>query len=150
MPEVTASPSTPQRVVLVVGVFDLFHRGHLELLRKARQFGDKLVVGVNSDAFTAEYKRKPVFSEDDRLAIITSLRQVDVVELNHLHDLKPMIERHGVNIIVHGDDWDHEGYLRQNRLTEEYLAANKIEMIYTPYYKGVSTSQIIDQMKAPV
>jgi len=135
------------RVVLVVGVFDLFHRGHLELLRRARAHGDQLVVVVNGDEFTARYKRRPVMNETDRAAIVGALRMVDEVQISNSNDCKPWVEKFGVNVIVHGDDWPHESYLRQIEMDEAYIASRNIEMIYTPYYQGVSTSALIKQLK---
>jgi len=134
--------------VLVVGVFDLFHRGHVELLRRARSFGDRLVVIVNGDALTSEYKRKPMFSEVDRCEIIKSLRFVDDVVISNEFDVKPFIETHAINVIVHGDDWPHEAYLKQIRCTPEYIAERRIEMVYLEYYAGISTSKILRSIEA--
>lgn len=131
------------KVALVIGVFDLFHRGHLELLRRAMSFGDKLIVVVNGDEFTSGYKRRPIFSEEDRLEIVKSIKGVDVAVLSNSPDAKPVIERYGVNVIIHGDDWDHDSYLKQICVEDAYLETNGIEMHYTPYYEGVSTSSII-------
>ena len=135
------------RTVLVIGVFDLFHRGHLELLRSARELGDRLVVVVNGDEFTARYKRRPIFSEDDRLAIVASLKEVDCAVVSNSPDARPVIEEHDVDLIVHGDDWDHQGYLKQICVDEAYLKGRAIEMRYVPYYPHISTSTIIDRIR---
>jgi cytidyltransferase-like protein len=66
-----------QRNIYVIGVFDLFHRGHVELLKKARELGSKLIVAVNGDRLTAKYKRPPMYNERDRLALLLSCRYVD-------------------------------------------------------------------------
>ena len=130
-------------VVLVIGVFDLFHRGHVELLKNASAFGSKLVVVINGDEFTAAYKRRPIFNEDDRLNIVRSLKTVDVAVVSNSPDAKPIIEEHGVTVIVHGDDWDHESYLKQICVDEAYLRDKRIRMQYLPYYEGISTSDTI-------
>lgn len=135
------------RTVLVIGVFDLFHRGHLELLRSARSFGDRLVVVVNGDAFTTQYKRKPIYSEEDRHAIVSALREVDIALVSNSADARPVIELHAIDVIVHGDDWDHQSYLKQICVDEEYLRRHAVEMKYVPYYPGISTSAIIRRMR---
>lgn len=135
------------KTVLVVGVFDLFHRGHVELLEKSALLGDKLVVIVNGDEFTEKYKRKPIFCEDDRLNIIKSCRYVDAAEISNSPDVKPYVEKYGVNIIVHGNDWEHNSYLKQICLTDKYIEEKGIELVYTDYYTGISTSKIIDKLR---
>jgi glycerol-3-phosphate cytidylyltransferase len=140
-----AAARTP---VLVVGVFDLFHRGHVELLRKAREFGDRLLVVVNGDAFTSAYKRKPFQSEEDRLQIVLACRYVDFALVSNIADVKPIVEKFNIRSIVHGDDWEHSSYLRQICVDENYLRQKSIAMHYTPYYKGESTSGIIARIAA--
>lgn len=129
--------------ILVIGVFDLFHRGHVELLRNARAFGDRLVVVINGDEFTARYKRRPIMSEEDRLEIVKATRFVDDAVISNSPDAKPIIEAFDVTAIVHGNDWNHESYLRQICVDEAYLRTRGVELIYTPYYPGESTSGII-------
>jgi glycerol-3-phosphate cytidylyltransferase len=53
--------------VYVIGVFDMFHRGHVEFLKKAKSLGERLIIAVNGDQMVGEYKRKPMMSEQDRL-----------------------------------------------------------------------------------
>jgi glycerol-3-phosphate cytidylyltransferase len=136
-----------RKIVLVVGVFDLFHRGHVELLRRARALGERLIVVINGDEFTAAYKRRPVYSEEDRAAIVAATRFADNVVVSNSSDVKPHVERFGINVIVHGDDWEHESYLRQIDLTEQYILDRGIELVYTPYYAGVSTSALIKRLR---
>ncbi|WP_299794728.1 adenylyltransferase/cytidyltransferase family protein [Ramlibacter sp.] len=131
-----------------MGVFDLFHRGHMELLKAARGFGDRLYVVVNGDDFTAAYKRRPLIVESDRLAIVSAVRWVDEAVIANSGDIKPFIERFNANVIVHGDDWPHDSYMRQVHLTESYVRDRGIKFVYTPYYQGVSTSTLISKIRA--
>jgi len=133
--------------ILIVGVFDLFHRGHLEFLKKTAAIGGDLYMLINGDELTAKYKRRPIYSEEDRCAIIEALSFVKAAEVTNSYDIKPFIEKHDINVILHGDDWEHESYLKQICVTEEYLAERDIKIEYTPYYKGVSTSDIIKRIK---
>ena len=70
----TGARRVSSKVVLVVGVFDLFHTGHVNLLRRSKELGDRLVIVVNGDALTSSYKRAPVMSEQDRLNVVSACR----------------------------------------------------------------------------
>ncbi len=142
MPAEVCDTASDLHPVLVVGVFDLFHRGHVELLRRARELGGSLHVIVNGDHLTSAYKRQPVMTESDRLAIVSACRYVDRAEVSNDYDVKPYVERHGIRIIVHGDDWERDSYLRQIRLTEDYLQARGLDLVFLPYYRGESTSAL--------
>ncbi len=96
--------------IYVIGVFDLFHRGHVELLKKAKSLGQNLIVAVNSDVKVTGYKKKPVFSETDRLEIIKSCRYVDKAFIINEYDQKKFIEKYAINVIIHGSDWKRERY----------------------------------------
>jgi len=140
-----------RKPVLVVGVFDLFHRGHVELLRRASKFGSPLCVIINGDRLTKAYKgRKPLMSEDDRLAVVSACRYVDSGIISNSYDVKPAIERFGIKVIVHGDDWPRASYLQQIRVSEDYMARKGIKLALTPYWKGESTTKLIRRIKQGV
>jgi glycerol-3-phosphate cytidylyltransferase len=130
-------------VVYAIGVFDLFHRGHVEFLKKARSLGDRLVVAVNADNMVAEYKRRPVFSQDDRLELVRACRFVDYAFVIETFDNKKAVLENHVTCIVHGDDWSGQSYLAQIRLTQDFLDEHCIEIRFIPYWRGISTSQIL-------
>jgi len=130
-------------VVYVIGVFDLFHRGHIELFRRARQLGDKLIVAVNGDEMTAVYKRRPFFPEEDRLELVRACRYVDEAFVAREFDNRQFVLKYRVNKIVHGNDWSHTSYIQQIRLSEEFIAEHNVEMVYLPYWSGISTSQLV-------
>ena len=131
------------RVVLVVGVFDLFHTGHVNLLRRSRELGDRLVIVVNGDALTSSYKRAPVMSEQDRLSVVSACRYVDHAEISNSYSIRDVIIRHGITAIVHGDDWEVESYKQQIRCDDAFLAEHGVELVLLPYTPGISTSDII-------
>lgn len=135
------------KVVYVIGVFDLFHRGHLELLKRAKQLGDKLVVAVNGDDMVESYKRRPYFLENDRLEIIKALECVDEAFIIREYDNKEYIKKHKVNKIVHGDDWPEDSYMDQIRVTPQFLKENNCELVLLPYTEGISTSDLIKEIK---
>lgn len=135
------------KIIYVVGVFDLFHSGHVKLLERARALGDKLVVAINGDEMVSQYKRRPFLSENDRLEVIKACRYVDEAFIINDFDNKEVILKYGVNIIVHGDDWTGDSYMDQIRLTPEFVEENSIEFVYLPYTKGISTSDLILKIK---
>ena len=75
--------------VYVIGVFDLFHRGHIELLKRAKGLGDKLIVAINSDEMVADYKRRPFINENDRLTVVEACSYVDEAFIIHGFDNRP-------------------------------------------------------------
>jgi len=135
------------KTVYVIGVFDLLHRGHLELLKRAAKLGDKLIVAINGDEMVASYKRRPFYSENDRLALIEAFSCVDESFIIREYDNKEYITRYGINKIVHGDDWDRESYMKQIRVTDEFLQKNNCELVLLPYTAGISTSGLIERIK---
>jgi glycerol-3-phosphate cytidylyltransferase len=78
---------------------------------------------------------------------VRSLREVDHAYIVHTSDTRQAIEDNGVNIVVHGDDWEHESYMKQICVDEEYLRRNQCELRYVPYYPHTSTSRIISRIR---
>jgi cytidyltransferase-like protein len=128
--------------VYVPGTFDCLHVGHINLLDFAATLGE-VWVGLNTDEFCSEYKRRPVYSLEDRMRIVESLRQVDEVIVNEGgYDSKPAILECRPTYIVHGDDWVGEAYRKQLGVTAEWLMHRGITLVHPPYTQGVSTTQI--------
>lgn len=136
-----------KRNIYVIGVFDLFHRGHLELLRRSKELGDRLIVAINGDEMVSEYKRKPFFNEKDRLALVKSCKYVDEAFIINQFDNKEYLEKYQIDIIVHGNDWERISYLEQIRVTEGFLNKNNVDLTLLPYTKGISTSDLIKKIK---
>lgn len=133
--------------IYVIGVFDLFHRGHVELLKRSKNLGEKLIVAINGDEMVASYKRAPFFSEEDRLEIIKCCKYVDEAFIIKEYDNKKPLITYNIDAIVHGDDWEAKSYMKQIRVTEDFLEEHNIELVLLPYTKGVSTSELIDSIK---
>lgn len=129
------------KVAFVPGVWDLLHRGHLNLLWRARQMADVLVVGVVWDSGVRAYKgRMPVQNWQLRARNVERLGFVDVVEHQQTTDPTPLLERFRPDMLVHGDDWDR---LREGHETLERLG---IEFVRLPYTPEVSTSILRERM----
>ena len=131
-------------VVYMDGVFDLFHRGHLEAIKKAKAIRPNvwLIIGLCGDYEVTDYKRKPFFSEDDRYQILSSIREVDqVVFPGPLIITREFIDRHKIDLVVHGFS-DMSDIDKQSSFFEQIK--DKFETI--PYYPPVSTSNFIKEI----
>ena len=122
------------KTVITFGTYDLFHVGHLRLLQRARALGDRLVVGVSTDALNFSKKGfKPIFSQADRREIIGALEMVDETFFEESLELKgDYIKIHKADILVMGDDW--QGRFDQFK--------SLCEVVYLPRTQGISTTQV--------
>lgn len=122
------------------GVYDMFHVGHLNMIRTAKSYCDKLIVGVHSDEIVEGYKhRKPVINEQDRREIVGAIREVDQAVINYTRDKMKLWEKYHFDVIFIGDDW--KGTERWNNF-EKVLAKIGVAVEYIPYTQGISTTQI--------
>ena len=96
--------------VITFGTFDVFHYGHLKILKRARKYGDRLVVGISSDKLNYHKKKiYPIIKQEQRLSIVKSLKFVDEVFYEEDLDLKPQYCRDfDADILIMGDDHDKE------------------------------------------
>ena len=96
------------KISFVNGCFDVLHPGHFELLKYARSLGDYLIVAIDSDRKVAEMKgpERPIFSQNDRLTMLTGIRYVDIVHVfDTKKDLEDLLESIKPDILVVGSDW---------------------------------------------
>ena len=128
------------RTVITFGTFDVLHVGHLRILERASALGDRLVVGVSSDALNRSKKAKDaVFGERSRMRLVGSLRVVDDVFLEESLELKrEYIVEHRADILVMGDDW-------VGRFDE---LGDVCTVVYLPRTPSVSTTAIIERITA--
>ncbi|MRJ76362.1 adenylyltransferase/cytidyltransferase family protein [Aeromicrobium sp. SMF47] len=122
------------------GVFDMFHVGHLNLLRRARNRCDHLVVGVASDEYVENLKgRPPVVPCDERIDIISALGIVDEVIIDRSEDKVAAWEQRPFDAIFKGNDW--QGTPKGYRL-ERAMAALDVDVVYFPYTRHTSSSML--------
>lgn len=126
------------------GTFDCFHAGHVNFLRMCSKLAEKVIVSLNKDEFIQEYKGKPpIMTNSERFCLVGSCRYVDEVVWNTGDsDSKPSILEVKPDIIAIGDDWAKKDYYKQMEFTQEWLDDNNIVLVYLPYTKGVSTTEI--------
>ena len=128
------------------GVFDLFHRGHLECFKyiKNKYPRCQLIVGVISDKDAENYKRMPVINEEDRLEIIKGIKYVDdIIFPGPLIMTNEFLDENKINLVMHGfaDEKDKE------KQTEFFAdIQDKFELM--PYYKKSSTTKILEKIKS--
>lgn len=122
------------------GVFDLFHIGHLNLLKKSKENCDFLIVGVNSDNLVRQYKNKtPIIPENERMEIVGSLKFVDKVVLINTRDKLDAYNKYKFNRIFVGDDWKgHPSYIEASEKLKPY----NVDFIFFPYTKTTSSTII--------
>lgn len=130
--------------IYIGGTFDLFHKGHIELLKKAKKKADIVIVSLNTDEFNERYKgKKPIMTLDERIAVVSACKYVDIVDVNDGgEDSTPAILRHKPDYILHGDDWKGEALMKQMGLTRKFMKKHKIKFMYVPYTKGISTTEL--------
>ena len=122
------------------GVYDLFHVGHLNMIEAAKKQCEYLIVGVHSDEVVKQYKyHYPIIPETERARIIGAIKGVDKVVINDVRDKLTLLERYHFNVIFIGDDW--KGTERWNNF-EKALKERGVDVIYVPYTKGISTTDI--------
>jgi len=126
------------------GVFDLFHIGHLNVLKNAKSMCDELIVGVTSDKLVSYKNKKSVIPFKERIKIIESIKYVDyaVPQIN-MNKLEAW-EKLKFNRMFVGDDW--KGTEKWNNLEFEFKKLN-VEIIYFPYTKGTSSTLINEILK---
>ena len=123
--------------VITYGTFDLFHVGHLRLLRRAKGFGNSLHVGVSSDEFNKKKGKETVIGFEERVEIISSLSFVDTVFAEHSWEQKEQdIRRLNAQVFVMGDDW-------QGKF--DHLS-NLCEVKYIPRTEIISTTLLKEQI----
>jgi rfaE bifunctional protein nucleotidyltransferase chain/domain len=129
-------------LVFTNGCFDILHRGHVTYLTFARNQGDALVVGVNSDASVKRNKGddRPINSQDDRAYVLASLRAVDYVVIFNDKEPKDLIAQILPQVLVKGKDWAH--YVSGREIVE----ANGGRVVLADMVEGRSTTSTIDRI----
>lgn len=126
------------RIGYAPGVFDLFHIGHLNILRNARRFCDHLIVGVVADDVAARSKGiRPVVPTDERLEIVRAIRYVDEAVIEDVPHKLTMWERLHFDVIIKGDDW--KGTDKGDKLESDFAQVG-VSVAYLPYTKRTSST----------
>lgn len=136
------------KIGYTTGVYDMFHIGHLNILRRAKEQCDYLIVGVSTDEVVQEYKHKtPIIPYENRAAIVAAIKYVDEVVPQTTMDKVGFLKERHFDVMFHGDEW--KGTELYNKYEEEFAKYGaKIE--YLSHTDGISSSllrEIINDKK---
>ena len=133
-----------EQVVFTNGCFDILHAGHLDYLERARALGDRLVIGLNSDASVSRLKgsQRPVNTLKTRELMLASLMFVDAVIIFEEDTPERLISEVKPDILVKGGD-----YLAENIVGADFVTGNGGKVEVLPFVDGYSTTSIIDKIK---
>ena len=127
------------------GVFDMFHIGHLNILRRAKEQCDYLIVGVTTDELCYKRKQKyPIIDEKDRMAIVEAIRYVDkVVPQADMDKIRP-VKEYGVNVVFVGSDW--KGSESWNNYEKEFVKEG-CSVVYLSHTDGISSTILREKLR---
>ena len=126
------------------GAYDLFHVGHLNLLRNAKSLCDRLIVGVTVDELVNYKGKSPIIPFQERSEILRSIKYVDAVVPQYDMNKVEACEKVKANILFVGDDWYNT---KKWKDYEKQLTSKNIKVLYFPYTKGTSSTLINDTLK---
>lgn len=133
------------KIGYTTGVFDLFHIGHLNILKRAKEQCEHLIVGVSTDNLVKSYKNKvPVIPFEERMAIVKAIRYVDEVIPQESMDKLEAWERLKFDVLFHGDDWKGSSLYDE---IEKKLNDVGCEMVFLPHTEGTSSTGIFRKIR---
>lgn len=128
------------KIGYTTGVFDMFHIGHLNILRRAKEQCEHLIVGVSTDDVVESYKHhRPVIPFEDRIAIVKAIRYVDAVVAQESMDKFKAWENLRFDVMFHGNEW--KGSELYNSYIEK-LSTVGVEVVFLPHTDGISSSML--------
>lgn len=136
--------SKKYKIGYTTGVYDMFHIGHLNILRRAKEMCEYLIVGVSTDECVESYKQKtPIIPFEQRAAIVAAIKYVDeVVPQTSMDKLEFLKQRH-FDVMFHGDEW--KGTELYNRYEEEF-AKYEACIVYLTHTEGISSSMLREKV----
>jgi glycerol-3-phosphate cytidylyltransferase len=127
------------------GVYDLFHIGHVRILKNAKAMCDRLIVGVSTDELVMEYKnKKPVIPFDERLEVVNSIRYVDLAVSQTSREKMDAWKHYKFDFMFVGDDWFEDS--KWKSLEKEFSDVG-VNIIFFPYTHSTSSTLINDTLK---
>lgn len=132
------------KIGYTTGVYDMFHIGHLNILKRAKQLCDYLIVGVTTDELC--YKRKakyPIIKENERMEIVKSIRYVDEVVIQENMDKIAAVKEYGADVVFVGSDW--KGTVEWDKYEKEFNAVG-CDVVYLEHTDGISSTILAERM----
>lgn len=132
------------KIGYTTGVFDMFHIGHLNILKRAKEQCDCLIVGVSTDELVESYKHKtPIIPFKERMAIVEAIKYVDRVVPQESMDKFAAWEKVHFDAIFHGDDWKGSSMYDE---IEKKLASVGVDMVFLPHTDGTSSTLLSEKL----
>lgn len=132
------------RLGYTAGVFDLFHIGHLNILKKAKEYCDELIVGVSTDELVANYKNKvPVIPYEERVFIVSAIKYVDKVVPQVNRNKFEAWEKLKFDVMFVGDDWKGSKLFTE---VEQQFREVGVDIVYFPYTQGTSSTMLREKI----
>ena len=132
------------KVGYTTGVFDMFHIGHLNLLRRAKEQCEYLIVGVTTDELCFMRKNKyPLINQQDRIEIVRAIRYVDEVVYQENMDKLSAVKEYGCNVVFVGSDWKGTEAWKEY---ENQFATLECDVVYLDYTEGISSTIIKEKL----
>lgn len=132
------------KIGYTTGVFDLFHIGHLTLLKNCKGLCDKLIVGVTVDDLVTYKGKHAMIPFEDRIEIVRSCKYVDAAVPQYDMDKLASCKKLGASVLFVGDDWYGSDKWKEY---EKEFAKEGIRIVYFPYTKGISSTKITEALK---
>lgn len=133
------------KVGYTTGVFDLFHIGHLNILRKAKEQCEYLIVGISTDELVEDYKHKtPVIPFAERMEIVKAIKYVDKVVPQISMDKMLAWDEHHFDAMFHGDDWKNSTIYN---IYEKQFADVGVSLVFLPHTEGTSSTEIARKLQ---
>ncbi len=132
------------KIGYTAGVFDLFHIGHLNILRRSKELCEYLIVGVSTDEVVAKYKdRLPTINYADRAAIVEAIKYVDKVVPQKSMDKMLAWEDLKFDVMFHGDDWKGSPLYEKYKKEFEQIG---VDLVFLPYTEGISSTDLKERL----
>lgn len=126
------------------GTYDMFHIGHLNLIKNAKKHCDYLIVGVNSDSLVETYKnKKAIVPLEERISIIEELKSVDKVISCDTLDKESVVKKYSINKIFIGDDWSKDPRWLKDKKDMEKIG---VEVVFLPHTSGISSTILREKL----
>ena len=133
------------KIGYTTGVFDLFHIGHLNILKRAKERCEYLIVGVSTDEVVESYKgKKPVIPFEERAEIVKAIRYVDEVVAQTTMDKIEAWNRLHFDALFHGSDWKGSNMYDD---IEKKLKEAGVDMVFLPHTEGISSTMLTDKVR---
>ena len=132
------------KIGYTTGVFDIFHIGHLNILKRAKEQCEFLVVGVSTDELVSYKNKKVIIPHDERMAIVGSIKHVDLVVVQENMDKKQAWEKYKFDAMFVGSDW--QGTDKWKELERQFMEVG-VDIVYFPYTQRTSSTALREALK---